>query len=95
MKPSIMRWSESKSVINGQDWQDAHSSPSIEIKEELVMRYDFSKPETQKIFQQEVSKRMAPPLNMSRTQAEMLVATLMWSPYKDQSEDQGPFRPTG
>lgn len=41
--------------------------------------YDFSKPDTQKVFQQEVRKRMAPPLNMTRAQAEMIVAHLMWS----------------
>jgi hypothetical protein len=44
------------------------------------MGYDFSKPETQAIFEQEVRKRTEPPLNMSRAQAEMLVAVLMWSP---------------
>ena len=32
------------------------------------------------IYQREVEKRMAPPLNMSRTQAEMLVAAMMWAP---------------
>jgi hypothetical protein len=41
---------------------------------------DFSKPDNHKIYQEEVKKRMEPPFNMSRTQAEMLVFHLMWSP---------------
>ena len=44
------------------------------------MAYDFSKPETQKLLDAEVRKRMEPPFSMSREQAEMLVAALM-SPY--------------
>jgi hypothetical protein len=46
------------------------------------MAFDFSKPETQEIFRLEVKKRMDPPFSMSRMQAEMLVAVLMWSPPK-------------
>jgi len=44
------------------------------------MAHDFSKPETKALFEEEVRKRMEPPFNMSRTQAEMLVAALMWQP---------------
>jgi hypothetical protein len=49
--------------------------PRIEI-----MQYDFSRPETHHLFEIEVKKRMAPPFGMTRAQAEMLVASLMWSP---------------
>lgn len=42
------------------------------------MGYDFSKPETKQLFEQEVTKRMAEPFRMSRSEAEMLVAMLMW-----------------
>lgn len=39
---------------------------------------DHSTPEAQAIFEREVRKRMDPPFSMSRAQAEMLVAVLMW-----------------
>lgn len=38
------------------------------------------RPNPAKIYQEEVAKRCLPPLNMSRTQAEMLVAAMMWAP---------------
>ena len=44
------------------------------------MAHDFSKPETKKLFEAEVRKRMEEPFCMSRTEAEMLVAVLMWQP---------------
>jgi hypothetical protein len=37
---------------------------------------DFSKPETRALYQAEVAKRVE--LGMSREEAEMLVAALMW-----------------
>lgn len=40
---------------------------------------DFSKPETKELFECEVRKRMEAPSFMSRAQAEMLVAALMWN----------------
>jgi hypothetical protein len=43
------------------------------------MAYDFSNPETQKLFAAEVKKRMDL-FGMSREQAEMLVAVLMTEP---------------
>jgi len=43
------------------------------------MAYDFSEPETQKLFEAEVKKRMEL-FGMSREQAETLVAVLMTAP---------------
>lgn len=43
------------------------------------MAYDFSKPETQKLFEAEVKKRMDR-FGMSREQAEIFVAVLMTHP---------------
>jgi hypothetical protein len=45
----------------------------------LTVAYDFSKHETQKLFEAEVKKRMER-YGMSREQAEMLVAVLMRDP---------------
>jgi len=44
------------------------------------MGYDFSKPEVQQLYEDEVRKRQQPPFNMEREKAEMLVAVLMWEP---------------
>ena len=41
---------------------------------------DFSKPETKALYETEVRIRMEPPFYMSRDQAEILVALLMWKP---------------
>lgn len=44
---------------------------------------DHSTPEAKALFEQEVRKRMEPPLCMERTKAEMLVAVLLWEPPAD------------
>jgi hypothetical protein len=46
---------------------------------EEAMTYDFSKPETQALYEAEVRKRVEL-FGMSRQQAEMLVAVLMTEP---------------
>lgn len=48
---------------------------------------DHSTPEAQALFEREVRRRTDPPFCMSRTQAEMLVAVLMWQPAKSPSPD--------
>jgi hypothetical protein len=51
--------------------------------------FDFSKPETQALYEAEVRKRVEL-FGMSREQAEMLVAVLMWKgPAPAQDDDGG------
>lgn len=50
---------------------------------------DFSTPEGKALFESEVLKRMQPPFNMPREQAEMLVAVLLWDTPGKEGEQSG------